>query len=184
MGPIGQGTSTANLIAPDGSMLTLFSTRNRLAPAFGVDVLLGRALTATFSVEAAGAWTRGELESRVSSDFEGADLTIVRTALSRFTIEGAGAWVFQRRERFDAFVRGSAGWMRELGGERVLVDDGLVGTVGAGVKYWLRVRPSGRVKRTGVRVEGRVVVRSGGLSFGDRSAGIAPAVAGSFILAL
>jgi hypothetical protein len=183
-GPMGLGSQAASLTASDGSEFTLFRTENRIAPGFGVEVHLGYRLTDKLTAEASGAWNKLGFRTRVSGDAEGANDATLELSASRFSIEGSATWLLLRRNKMDVFARGGGGWMRELAEGNSLFVDGSVASAGGGVKYWLKERPSGRIRRLGLRFEGRVLARSRGLALGGRSTKIAPVFSGGLIFGL
>jgi hypothetical protein len=179
--PASLGTRSADLTRPDGSPLALFSTDNRAGTRAGLEAMLTFPLWPRFAAEAAGSWSRGDVESRIEHDFENADLVVASTSLTRFAIEGGASYDLTRRPRWTWFVRGTAGWMRELTGEDVVAEDGVIGNVGSGVKYWWRAPAAGR-RGMGLRVEGRANLRSGGVVIGDDKVRIAGVVFGGFVV--
>lgn len=181
VGPVSYGSRNAEIVRPSGAPLVLFQTENRLAAGVLLELHLGRQLTDRLLVEASGAWQRADFETRVSDDFEGAEAATLTAGSSRFAVEGAVLWTLARRGPLALFARGGAGWMRELAGGGAIVEDGVIGSVGAGVKYWWRDNPGGRVPRIGLRVEGRASLRSAAITLGDRSWRVAPVVAGGVV---
>jgi len=161
------GSQNANLTAPDGSPFLLFSSSQRVGPAFGPEVQVGFGLTRHLSAEVTGSWTHAELRSSLSADFEGAAPVTATERLSMFTLSGSGVWSFARRGKWQPFLRGGAGWLRELTSDSAVAADGAIAHGGGGVKYWWRDRPRGAFKRFGVRTEARFVSRHDGLSFGN-----------------
>ena len=71
--------------------------------------------------------------------------------------------------------------MRELTGSGALIEDGFIGNAGAGVKYWWVERPTGRIRRVGLRVEGRMSIRSAALTLGESKTRFAPVVVGGIV---
>jgi len=153
------GSQNANLTAPDGSALVLFSSSQRVGPAFGPEAHVGFRLTRHLSAEVTGSWTHAELRSSLSADFEGAPPVTATERISMFTLEGSGVWFLARRGKWQPFLRGGAGWLRELTSDSAVAADGVIAHGGAGVKYWFN--------RFGLRSEVRVVSRSEGLLFGN-----------------
>jgi hypothetical protein len=181
-GPTSFGTSAQELIRSDGSRLTTFRTENRLAPGVGLEAHLGFQVTPRFWAEASGDWSRADLEARITSDIEGADdVTLAETA-SRFSVEGAARWHFLVRGKTSYFVRGSVGWMRDLVSNGALVADATVGSAGLGLRHWFREGAAGRrTRRLGVRVDGRVNIRTAGLTLGEAKVRYAPVAFGGFV---
>ena len=178
------GSTDANLSTPTGSSQPLFSTNNELGASAGVEAHLAFRLTGRLGAEVSASWLRADLRSRVTADFEGADPVTSTLATSRVVLEGSGLWYFARRGRIEPFVRGGAGWFRELTSDNVLSSDGVVANAGAGMKYWWRERGRGFLRRLGLRSELRLVMRSGGLSLGTKRRVVAPAATVSAIIGL
>ena len=77
----------------------------------------------------------------------------------------------------EPFVRVGLGWMRQITADAALARDASIANAGAGVKYWWRDSAQAAIKRLGLRFEGRMVVRSGGIALSKRSVSVRPAVA-------
>ncbi len=178
-GETSYGSIDAQFITNSGNPLTVFRTESALRPGFGFEVHLGVGLTSSLSLEASGSWTRADFRTRVLDDFEGAGDAVLKETLTRFAVEGSALWAFKRGSKVTWFARGGAGWMRDLTGNDSLVDDGIIGNLGVGMKYlW---KPAGRGFK-GVRVEGRALAQKGGLAIGAEKLRLTPAAAGSLII--
>lgn len=175
------GSARANLTSSAGTSLTLFSTTSRLAAGSGLDLRLSVPLTRAFSVEGSGTWRNAELETKTTGDFEGAANQTLTQTTSQFSIEAGALWNLTRRGRLEPFVRGGAGWMRQLSGDGALARNGLVGNLGGGVKYWWREDASGLFKRLGLRAEAGALVRSGGIVLGSQKRFVSLAFSGAAI---
>jgi hypothetical protein len=180
--PVTFGSADATLRRPDGSPFRLFSTENREGFAAGVSAHIGLPLTERVSLELRGAWTRSSFETRLSDDAEGAPPLSAGVPVARVTLEGGALWTIAVSGASSWFVRGSAGWLRELTGGQVVLDRGTVAHVGAGVKYWWRYRPRAGISRLGVRIEGTAALRHDSLSLGSRRVHVAPGISAGFIL--
>ena len=174
--------ANANLTAPDGTPLALFSTTNDLTGSRGIEAHVVFPLNRRMEAELSGTWTRADFQSRISGDFEAAEPVTATLGLSMYTVETSVVFYLKRRGKLDPFVRGGAGWLREVTKGGDLSADGVVASGGAGVKYWFRERDRGLFKRLGLRAEFRVVSRSGGLSLDLSRRLIAPAGSVSAIL--
>jgi len=86
-------------------------------------------------------------------------------------------WSLRRKGKTEYFLRGSAGWMREIS-EGTLLWNGGTASAGGGVKYWWRERTRGVVKRMGLRIDGRAVFRNIGLAESARKTRVSGLVAG------
>jgi hypothetical protein len=182
VGSLDLGRSTAGLLRADRSLLTLFSAETRLGPGAGIEVHVATAVTPGFAVEASAAWTRIEMQAAVSGDFEGVPSTTLTAVVSRASVEGSALWTVRRTDRASIFVRAGAGWMRELAGDFTLMEDGVVGNAGAGVKYWWGADRANASRRLGLRVDGRAALRYGGIAVGSRVTRVAPAVSASLLI--
>jgi hypothetical protein len=181
-GSISFGSRDANLQAPDGSSLTLFSTSSRLSAGAGLEAHLSFRITRRLSAEVTGSWTHAELRTDISGDFEGAEPVTATAGTSRFTVEGSALWTVFSRGHADFFVRGGVGWLRDLDENSVLIEDGTIGTIGGGVKYWWRDRPRGAFRKLGLRGEARAAIRSAGISLDGTSTHVSPVLAGGLVI--
>jgi hypothetical protein len=100
------GSVNANLTAPDGSKFVLFSTSNEIGPTVGPDLRLGLRVTKRLRAEVTGGWSRADLRSRISGDFEGA--SSLTSTLRRVVADPArqARDVPARGRRLDAGVDG------------------------------------------------------------------------------
>jgi hypothetical protein len=176
------GSSDATLTTPSGGSQALFLTTSRLGAGIGVETHLAFRITGRLRAEVSGTWSRADLRTSVSGDFEGAAPATLALGVSLFGAEGSALWYFRRPGRVEPFVRGGAGWLRELTSDGSLSDDGLVANIGAGVKYWWRQRDRGVLKGVGFRSEARISIRSGGLALGTKTVHASPAAAVSLMM--
>ena len=179
VGPTSFGTSSAELLTPAGTNLTLFSTKNDLRPGYGFEMHLSKRVTPRFALEGSGTITRATLRSQITADFEDAPDVEVTESLNRFTVTGAALWTLATRGRVSYFIRGSAGWLRELVGDGALIEDGIVGDAGGGFKYMKS--GTGR-RRIGFRVEGRLEMRQSGVTLGEDKLRMSPVLSGGLII--
>jgi hypothetical protein len=170
----------ATYTRPDGGTLPLFTTDVSFDVGYGLEAQLGRRLGDRWAVELGGGWTRTAVRTRVSGDFEGAPGATATEDVSRFSVEGSALWTVAGSRDRSVFVRIGGGWMRELAGGGVLSEDGVIGSVGAGVKYWWRQSTPGS-GRWGVRLDGRAVLRSPGIDLGPNRIRVAPAASASVL---
>ena len=165
LGPVGMGTSSAELLRSNGTTLTLFDTDNSLGSGFGLTAGVGFSLTRSLWAEVLGGWSRATLRSDISGDFEDAEVELLRADIMRFSVEGAALWYFGAGGSNAWFVRGGGGWGRELDEGRALAEDTFQGTAGLGWRHWWG-QPKGRA-RSGLRASGGVEFRTGGLTLGE-----------------
>ena len=174
-GPTSLGTTTIELIGANGEPSQTLARLDNKTSGFGLEIDFGTELRRKLWVELSGGWTRATVSSRVRNDFESADSESVSTPMSRFLLEGAIVQYFKEGPRNAWFVRGSAGWMREAAGGATLTGDGIIAGGGLGFRHWWRTTGKGGVKRVGLRLEGRALVRSGGISLGESGVKFGPA---------
>ena len=169
LGGVDFGDRNATLTAndPGNPDFILFATSSRLEPGAGLEARMTFNITRTFGIEGAVTWTRQTAETEITSDAEGIPNITLTEDLSTYFVEGA-AVVHLRglqfaRGRGIPFVFGGGGYLRQLDGDSILVDTGTVFHAGGGLKYFLSSRSRGFVRDVGLRADGRVYVRSGGL---------------------
>jgi hypothetical protein len=180
-GPVSFGTSSADLVTPEGLSLTLFRTENSLGAESGIDTHVAVPLFARVSAEASASWTRPELRTRITADFEGADSVTLTNQLSRFSFEAAALWSSSRTAQRVWFIRGGGGWTRGLTDGNELLSRGTVASIGGGMKYWWR-RSARSWSSLGVRLEGRAAGRWHGIVLGAQQFHVAPVVTASLIV--
>jgi opacity protein-like surface antigen len=159
---------------------TVFDASNRFGNGFGIDINLGFRVTRRLFAEGVGAWTHVPLESKISGDIEAGEEATVSESASRFAVGGA-ARVHLTEGKTEWFVRGGVSWMREVAAGSALTGDGMLTDAGVGLIRALTRRPNGILK-TGVRVEGRLSFRSGGLSLGKEDMSVGLVIAGALTL--
>lgn len=176
------GDVNATLIDSGGNPLTLFKTTNRVTTGMGAEAQVAVRIRQRLLAELSGTWVPTRLETRVASDLESAAPITARLGLHQFTVEGSLQYRFSRRGRWDPFVRGGAGWLRELTTDRALVENGLSVNLGGGIKYWVRESGPGVFGRLALRAEVRLVARHGGIAFGDAGTRLAPMFAAGLVI--
>jgi hypothetical protein len=170
LGPIDFGTATAELVANQSSApeSTLFRASSSIGTGVGLDGRVAFNITSALAVEGGFVWTRATLESRITADVEGVPNVTVAQDLDTYFIEASAVWhlnALSMGGRMLPFVAAGAGYLRQLDDEQVLTneDSGTVYHVGGGVKYFFMQRPRGFVRGVGLRGDGRLYVRSGGV---------------------
>jgi len=182
-GPTPLGSAQAQLLNGSGDpAVTLFREENRLAIGFGTEASIGLQVRKALWVEINGSWTRASVQTDISADFENAPDETITSVMSRFAVGGAVLRYFHDKGPNAWFLRGAAGWMRETAGGNTLTGDGLIAAAGLGHRHWWRTNGKGAVKRAGLRFEGRVDIRSGGISIGDSGIRFGPAGAVHLVL--
>jgi hypothetical protein len=174
VGPFSLGTAVATLTTPGGGALTLFTTRNGIAPSAGLEIQAARRLGGRVVAEATGGWSVGRLRTSIAGDTEGASDTTLTERLARYSIEGAVVVEVATHARATYFVRGGAGWMIETAGDQNDPSRGAIGNAGMGVKYWWH-RPTRGGAEVGLRLEGRALIRRRGVMVSGHDVAVAPA---------
>ena len=176
------GDVNATLGDSGGTALTLFKTSNRVTTGTGAEAQVAVRIRPRLLIELGGTWLKTNLETRVTSDLEGAAPMTASLGLHQFTVDGSVQYRLARRGRWDPFVRGGAGWLRELTTDRALVENGLSANFGGGIKYWVRESRPGLFGRLALRAEVRLVARHGGIAFGDAGTRLAPMFAAGLVI--
>jgi len=181
--PTPMGSQDINLIAPDGSPLTIATTTSKTAASFGAEARFGFRASNRWRFEITGGWSSVQFQTAVSGDAEAESVT-ASIGVSRFTAGGAATLRVAQKGKHEFYVLGGGSWMRELSelSAAGVYDDGAIIDGGGGFKMWWRERANGKVKRLGLRLEGRVGVRTGGLSLDDKSAHLVSTIVGSLII--
>ncbi len=181
-GPTSVGSAAAELLNGAGDpSVTLFNTRNSLAMGFGVESNIGLQIGSSLWVEISGSFTRASVNTEIRNDFENGFDETISSAMSRFTFEGGVVKYFNQTGSRAWFLRGTGGWMRETAGGNTLTGDGVIGGAGLGFRQWWRTNGKGAIKRAGLRVEARAVIRSGGISLGEKAVRFGPAGAAHLV---
>lgn len=177
------GTTRAELLDSSGRPVTLFEARHRTTTAPGLGAQVAVRVRARWAVAVAAAWSRPDLSTRITGDFEATPDTEAALGMHRLTVELGVERRFSRRGRVEPYARLSAGWLRELTTDRTLVDDGVAAHVGGGLKYWMRDGRPGWLGRLALRAEVLLAMRRGGLTLGETGTRVAPAVSAGLVIA-
>ena len=176
------GESDGTFSRPSGNPVLVFNSEISLGPGPGAEVHFGRSVGARLAFEATGTWTFTRIRAAVSTDIDNAPDTTVTEDLNRFSVEGSALWRLSGDQRRGVYLRGGAGWMRELAGGGTLAETGVIGNLGAAVKYWWGASSPVRRHQLGIRLDGRAVLRSGGVDLGVGGVRLAPAAAADLLI--
>ena len=180
--PMPLGDIEGNLLNGNGNeTITFISLENKLATGYGVEAILGYQLSGRTWFEVVGSWSRPSLSSKVLEDADGEQGATISTGVSRFALGGALVRYLKDTGRTAWFVRLDGAWMRETAGGNTLSGDGFMTGGGLGWRHFWRTTGKGAVKRMGLRVEGRGVVRGGGLDLGESSVKVGAAGAAHLV---
>ena len=161
------GSQTGSLTAndPGAPGYTLFRTSTDIGAGTGVEARIGVALTRALSIEGSASWVRQQATTSITGDAEGAAATSATATLDAYQFEGAAVIHFNGARfaggRGVPFVLAGGGYRRQLDDVQILVATGGYVTAGGGVKYYFVERPKRRMKRLGLRVDGRLTSGSG-----------------------
>lgn len=178
LGPGRAGSADARLTENQGGGtgrgFTWFSTRGEYASSLGGRATIGYHVTRTFAVEAGLAYSPSTIRFVVSDDTElGSGFTSPGQRLSEYFFDGALlahlAPLAFANGRGRPFILGGGGYLRQLHSGNTVVETGQVFYAGGGVKYFLAPRARGLVRAFGVRIDGRLCVRSGGWNLGKET---------------
>lgn len=191
LGPAGAGSADARLTENQaggaGRGFTWFSARGEYASSAGGRATIGYNVTRTFAVEAGVAYSPSSIRFVVSDDSElGSGFTSPGQRLSEYFFDGAVlvhlAPLAFAKGRARPFILGGGGYLRQLHSGKAVVETGQVFYAGGGVKYWLAPRARGLVRAFGVRIDGRLCVRSGGWNLGKETT-LSPAASAGLLAA-
>lgn len=179
-----EATLTPNQVGP-APRFTWFRTESDVSRAPGATVRAGWGLGRLVSVEGALEVARARLTTRVVGDVEVPEDVVATARLTEYALSAGAAvdlarFAF-RQGRGRVFLSAAVGHLRQLSAERALVATGRVYHVGGGVKYALRLRPTSRLRATGVRVDVAVRFREGGVRVDARRHPAAALAGGLFV---
>jgi hypothetical protein len=181
--PVPMGSANVDYLKSSGVPYSLANTSSRTGASVGLEVRIGFRVRQRLSFEMSGAWSHVSFQTSVANDVEASPLT-ASIGVSRFAAGGAIVFKIRSRGRKEIYALAGASWMREISqiSTGALYDDGAIVDGGAGVKIWFRDQGKGRVKRVGLRIEGRVGLRTGGLQLDTKSPHVVSAFVGSLVI--
>jgi len=162
------GSSTATLERPSGDPFVLFRTETSIDGGPGAAVSVAWFATERLAIEAAFSYARPGVSTRVTADVEDAAPVTATLGLHQYVVDGGARWYFSREPgRYQPFARAGAGYLRQLDADHAHVETGTLVHAGAGIDRLFRERADGRIKRIGLRLDARVIGRSGGFDVED-----------------
>jgi hypothetical protein len=159
--PASLGSATVTFLANDGSPIVISRSESRVGFAPGLEAHVGVRLSRRVEIEATGTWLRAPYRTEITFDAEGAENVLATAVSSQFSASGAVLWTVGQKGRTSVFVRGAAGWLFDIVNQS-LVESGPAVQAGGGVKYWWQERSPRARRRVGLRIEGRLQIRSDG----------------------
>jgi hypothetical protein len=160
---------TNNPSTATGSFV-LFDTETRISRAAGFDGAVDFYLTRRLAAEGGVQISRPALSIRNMNDTEGAPAVTSTSSLTQYLITGSVVYHVGGTPagRFQPFVAGGGGYLRQVLEGGSLLETGNEIHAGAGVRYWL-----GQSRRIGLRADVRVSLPSGGVTITDKRRTIA-----------
>lgn len=160
------GTSAATLERPGGGEFVLFRTETSLDAGFGAAAAASFFVTERIAVEAGVSYARPGVSTRVTADAEDAPSITASIGLQQYLVEGSVRWYLRRSVgKARPFLRAGGGYLRQLDEQSAHVESGRAFHAGAGFDRAFVERAGGR--RIGLRVDARLVARSGGIDVDD-----------------
>ena len=179
-GPYDVGIATATLRGngPGASApaFTFFTADSRMTAAWAPELRVGFALTPALTLDGGITFARPRIGVAISNDGEAAAQELAGEKLDQYQIEAGVTWqppmpMRWRRaaigRRLAPFVLAGGGYLRQLHEDRALAETGTLYYAGGGTRYWLRGGHSASID-VGVRAEGRINLRRGGIDFENK----------------
>lgn len=164
---LGERDATLRSNSVSASPFRLFATDTRLSNVALLEVRLGYRVTPRLTAEGLFTFARPDLTSSLSADVENAAAVEATTRLTEYIVTGGALWRFSAdtRRRWTPFVGGGAGVARHVHDGGTLAENGVDVYGGGGVIYRLGSSRAA-TSRTGLRLDGRLHVFSGGVAEG------------------
>jgi len=164
----GIGDANADLRGRTGAPLQLFASSSRLGNSYPLEVRFGYRLTPRYTLEMRGSWSRPELQASISGDVESAPAVTVAEQVDLYSLDLGLLVIFNRPgpRAMTPFLSGGVGYAGAVHEGLTLLENGVTYRGGGGFKYPLAVRNRARFKTIGLRVDGSMIVMSGGLASG------------------
>ena len=121
------GTADADLRGRTNQAFQLFDTSSRIGGSIPLEVRLGFLLGPRYVFEIRGAWSRPELETSVTGDFEGAPPVTVVERVDQYSLD-LGVLVNLRQTRSRSlvpFISGGAGYVGSVHEGLTLLENGI-----------------------------------------------------------
>jgi hypothetical protein len=160
------GTADADLRGRSNQPFQLFDTSSRVGGSIPLEVRLGFLLGPRYVFEIRGAWSRPDLETSVTGDFEGAPPVTVVERVDQYSLD-LGVLVNLRPARPGSivpFISGGAGYVGAVHEGLTLLENGIGFRGGGGLKYPLVMQRRGRFKGAGIRADAALIVMTSGLA--------------------
>jgi hypothetical protein len=150
---------------PSGGLSSFdqFTSEPSIDAAFGVHGNVGVYITRALAIEGGLQFSRPQMSVRLFDDVEDAPDVTATATMTSYVFRGSLIYHFSSSGRMVPFVGVGAGYVRDVHAGNELIESGVAYHGLAGVKMCLDAR-----RRTGVRLEGGLVLREGSLGDDDR----------------
>jgi hypothetical protein len=167
-GELGEGgASLLTNEVPTGGTTSLFTTRARIDAAPVVEGRFGVRLSRRLWIEAGAAYSHPTFAVDIAADIEGApDVTALATLTQ--LVADAGLQYRWNGRRFQPFVMGGTGYLRQLDEPRTTADTGWVAYGGGGMLMRVSTRPDGFLRHLAFRGDVRVLWFRDGIILTDQ----------------
>jgi hypothetical protein len=171
-GSTGLDADDATETRPGGGTLQLFGVDASLQQSITYGPRVDVRLTNVLHLEGGGSIGRGGLQVEITDDFELADDITISEDVKQLLIDG-GLLVQFRGSRAGArtlpFVTAGGGFFWDVHEGDTVSETGQLFYAGAGIKhaFLLRTQPRASLKALGIRLEGRLIMRTGGAATDD-----------------
>lgn len=174
MGGYDIGDSTAQLrgngLGPSATPFNWFTAKSRVAWSVAPDFHIGVALSGSVAVDGGISYARPRVAVAISGDAEASSQELPGEQIDQYQIGAGVSWQIPTSfgNRLAPFVSAGGAYLRQLHEDRALGENGQVYHGGGGARYWLR-GGDGASKALGVRIDGRVNFRRGGIDFDNQN---------------
>ena len=167
--PVGdQSAELRRNAAGNPAPLPLFRAESTFEAAPGFDARVDFALSRGLAIEVGATYSTPRLEVTVSDDSESDPNVQLGEEVSQYTVDVSGLWLVSGLAlgRVRPYIILGGGYLRQLHEDRLVAETGGLFHAGGGVRIWF-TGGSGSARAIGLRVEARLVRRSGGIEFED-----------------
>ena len=171
-GSAGLDSNDATEKRPGGGTLQLFGVDASLQRSLTYGPRVDVRLTNLFHLEGGGSIGRGGLEVDVTDDFELPDDMTISEDVKQLLIDGGLLVQFrgsQSTARTLPFVTAGGGFFWDVHEGDTVSETGQLFYAGAGLKhaFLMHTQPRASLKALGIRLEGRLILRTGGAATDD-----------------
>lgn len=170
---------------PSGGTLQLFAVDTSLEGVFSYGPRISARLTDALRVEGAGSIGRGGVKVDITDDFESANDVTIGEDVKQLLLEAGIIYQLtgtHSAARTQLFVSGGAGFFWDVHEGDTVSETGQLGYFGGGFKHALMLRTQrATFKAMGLRVDARLILRTGGAATDDDVHTVPALTAGLFV---